>query len=360
VDAASGIRDGGRCADASRCYNEAVMTHRSFGTGRRVAREVASWSESAGTALGAPPHGSDRARTRPWQIKGSNTLLESSPLARANFRTACRRLAAARIACIPAPLSRPEGGATLRVRDHQSPGDVIPELPDDLTEEARLAEHARILGRMYPVLAHDLLGYLNTMALNLELLQRTSSRETIDAESAERIRRFSALVAGEIPPLDRMLKAVVGFMRRSEPPTTRFDLRALCEDLAIVFGAYARQRRLQFRSTLVDVPMVVAGDRDAVQHALTALILRLVDALPERAEVAWTVQTHRVAATLTVAAESTAGSDGAAHLGPLAASHPITASHQILERHGARIAWSHAAGGAATLEITMPLAPLSV
>lgn len=220
--------------------------------------------------------------------------------------------------------------------------------------EERLAAHLRNLGRMYPVLAHDLHGLLNTMVLNLELLRRTVSREDLDAEAAERIRRYASLVAGEIGPLDRMLKAVVGQMRLSDPPSAKFDLRTLCEETAIVFDAYARHRRVRVHTTLADVPMAVAGDRDAVMHALTAILLGAVDALPAGALLRLALQADRREATLAVEAEPPeGGADGSRAEIP----EPGPSAREILERHGARLEWNPEPREAARLEITLPLAP---
>ncbi|MGE5179886.1 MAG: sensor histidine kinase [Bacteroidota bacterium] len=219
-------------------------------------------------------------------------------------------------------------------------------------DQARLAHELRHLGRLYPVLAHDLHAFLNTMVLNLELLQRAASRPDLDAEAASRIRKYAALVAEEIPPLDRMLKAVVGQMRLADPPTKRFDFRTLCEELAIVFGSYSRHRRVAVRTTLADVPMNVDGDRDAVAHALTSLLLAAIDALPEGTPLAFTLQAGRHEAVLTVAAESAAPIPWL--LEP--ASEPVTIAREILERHAARLNFS---SETVRLEIELPLAPLA-
>jgi hypothetical protein len=219
-------------------------------------------------------------------------------------------------------------------------------------DEARLAHELRHLGRLYPVLAHDLHAFLNTMALNLELLQRIAARENLDADAAAKIRRCAALVAEEIAPLDRMLKAAMGQMRLADPPTTRFDFRTLCEELAIVFGSYARHRRLVLQTTLADVPMNVDGDRDAVAHALTSLFLAALEVLPQGTPLVLALQVGRHAATLTLEAETAAPIPWL--LEP--ASEPVAIARGILERHAARLNLS---SETVRLEIELPLAPLA-
>jgi signal transduction histidine kinase len=206
---------------------------------------------------------------------------------------------------------------------------------------------------MYPVLAHDLHGFLNTMTLNLELLQRAAAKEEVDAETLARIRRYAALLANEVPPLDRMLTAVVGQMRLSDPPTTRFDWRALCEELAIVFDSYARHRRLRLKATLADVPMAVAGDRDAMAHALTALILSVVESATPGADLTLSLQADRRLATLTLSV-----APPVALTREDAAPESAAAAREILEGFGARIDDPPGTDGSSAFVITVPLVPL--
>lgn len=211
---------------------------------------------------------------------------------------------------------------------------------------------------MYPLLAHDLHAFLNTMVLNLELLQRTAAKPEVDAEAIAKIRRYAALVADEIPPLDRMLKAVVGQMRLADPPTSRFDFRALCEELAIVFDSFSRHRRLRLRTTLADVPMAVNGDRDAVAHALTSLFLEALETLPHGSGLTLTLQADRRVATLTLAAEPPAAASPGP-TSPLPAGEPPAEARSILETLGAHVTRTSGPEGGSVLDITLPLAPLS-
>lgn len=248
---------------------------------------------------------------------------------------------------------------TLRVGDKKSvgpsgPSAAPPGVGVPRSDEERLARHLRNLARMYPVLAHDLHGFLNTMVLNLELLQRAAAKDDAGDEALARVRRYAALVADEIAPLDRMLTAVVGQMRLSEPPTTRFDLRALCEELAIVFDSYARHRRLRIRTTLADVPMAVAGDRDAMAHALTSLFLESLDAMPQGSSLTLSLQADRRQASLMLEAEPSAAFQREPGSPEIA-----SAARDMLENLGARVLHTPGPDGSSVLDIKLPLAPLS-
>jgi signal transduction histidine kinase len=251
-----------------------------------------------------------------------------------------------------------EGGRPLRVGDDKSvgqngPSTDAPSLEIPRTDEERLARHLRNLGRMYPVLAHDLHAFLNTMVLNLELLRRAAAKDGADADTAARIRRYAALVADEIGPLDRMLNAVVGQMRLSEPPTTRFDLRALCEELAIVFDSYARHRRLRIRTTLADVPMAIAGDRDAMAHALTSLFLESLDAMPQGSSLTLSLQADRRQASLMLQMEPPAPFEREP-----GSPEPASTARAMLTNLGARVLHTPGPDGSSVLDVTLPLAPL--
>ena len=230
-------------------------------------------------------------------------------------------------------------------------------------DDARLAIHLRHLGRMYPVLAHDLHAFLNTMVLNLELLQRTLDSD-LTPESSERIRRFAALISSEIQGLDRLLKAVVSQTRLSEGGPERFDLRSLVEELRIVFEAYSRQRRIRLRSTLDEIPMIVVGNKDDLKQAVTSLLVSAVDGLPEESELHLSLRSDRRTAFLSIAGGPALSRDTRSNPAPsawgLEAAQPaLEAARQVLERHGAKLRVPSESTAGAPLEIELSLASLA-
>ena len=213
---------------------------------------------------------------------------------------------------------------------------------------------------MAGVLTHDLLGYLNTMALNLELLQHAANRESIDAATAARIRGYAAIVAAEIPELTRMIRAVTAQMRLSDPPTARFEFRSLCEELALVLAAMAGSKKHLFRTTLADLPMMVVGDRDAVAHAVTTLLFGALQVLPQGSAVTLSLQADRRQAVLSMTAQpNMAGVPGVAAKD---ATEAFADARAVLEQHGVRVTQNPEAPGpegSTALELTFPLVSLS-
>ncbi len=247
---------------------------------------------------------------------------------------------------------------TLRVEGDQSTGIRAEDVAQDAAS-ARLAEHRRHLGRMYSVLAHDLQGHLNSMVLNLELLQRTA-----DAEPG-RVPRYASLIASELQALDKRLKAVVGLMRLADSPSDRFDWRAVTEELAIIFESYARTRRVRVRSALPEIPVGVFGDRDAVSHVLTSLLVGVVDTLPTGSLLSLSLHTDRQNAVLDVSATPGAAADTPAAPEPIAfwtrepAAGALEAARAVLESHDVRLRVPSGPREPARLEIELPLAPLA-
>jgi hypothetical protein len=248
---------------------------------------------------------------------------------------------------------------TLRVVRDQSTGIRDDGVAQDAAS-ARLAEHRRHLGRMYAVLAHDLQGHLNSIVLNLELLQRTA-----DAEPG-RVPRYASLIASELQALDRRLKAVVGQMRLADPPADQFDWRAMTEELAVVFESYARTRRVRLQMALPEIPVSAFGDRDAVNHILTSLLVGVVDTLPNGSLLSLTLRTDRQNAVLDVSATPGAAADTPGAPEPIAfwtrepAAGALEAARAVLESdHAAHIRVPSGPREPTRLEIELPLAPLA-
>jgi signal transduction histidine kinase len=249
---------------------------------------------------------------------------------------------------------------TLRVERDQSAGIRADGVAQDAAS-ARLAEHRRHLGRMYSILSHDLHAHLNSMVLNLELLQRTA-----DAEPA-RIQRYASLIASELQALDKRLKAVVGQMRLADSPSDRFDWRAVTEDLAVIFESYARPRRIRLRTELPQIPVSVFGDRDVMNHVLTSLLVGVVDALPNGSLLSLALRTDRQNAVLDVSATPGAAADAPGAPEPIAfwtrepAAGALEAARAVLEPyHDVHIRVSSEPREPARLEIELSLAPLAV
>jgi signal transduction histidine kinase len=225
---------------------------------------------------------------------------------------------------------------------------------DEDAANARRAESWRLFGRLVPSLSHDFRAHLNTIVLNLELLRRSADSGAVDAA---RVRHSSERMAEEIRALERMLSAIVEPLRPDEPGADRFDVRGLCADLAILVESYARSRRIRVRSALADVPMRVLGDREAVQHAMTALLVTMIDALPEGAHLSLTLRAEGRLATFTAAAGSAPEGEDPAPVGwirePSGAA--IDSVREILAEHEARLSISSEPRGPARLTVEVPL-----
>ena len=236
------------------------------------------------------------------------------------------------------------------------------EVPEEA--DARLAAHLRSLGRMYPVLAHDLHAYLNTMVLNAEIIQRLADQPT--PEACERIRRSAILIASELAGLERMLKAVVGQTRLSEPAANpvaggdRFDLRALVEEISLVFESYSRHRRIRWSADLGDMPLAVVGNRDAVKHALVSCIMGAVDDSTPGDEISLVIRADRSRASVSIQCACREPTDSAPDrsLAPVAEGHAAAARERavrVLARHGALVREVHDPRGRGSFEIEIPL-----
>jgi len=252
---------------------------------------------------------------------------------------------------------------TLRVTGGQSTEIHVDETGLDATS-ARLAQHRRDLGRLCSVLSHDLRAHLNSMVLNLELLQRTAAAGT--GEDDGKAPGYASRIASELQGLERRLRAVMGQMSLTVPSSGHFDLRYLVEDLAIVFESLARERHIRIRATLPEVPVTVLGDRDAVNHLLTSLLTGSVDALPNGALLSLALRADRGTATLSLSGAPAAPADSPVEPDPIVfwtrepAAGALAAARETLKSNpAARLVISSGSRESARLDIELPLAPLA-
>jgi hypothetical protein len=225
---------------------------------------------------------------------------------------------------------------------------------DRLTERETTAW--RLFGRVVPYVSHDFRAHLNTLILNLELLQRSADAGPL---SPERVRQYAERMATEVRQLEQMLRAIVEAARPDKPGVDRFDFQSICSDLAILSESYARSRRIRVRSALVETPMPAVGEREAVWVALTSLLVHMIDALPEGSHLSLSLHAEQRLATFSAAAYAPAEAAGDASSTPAGwirepSAAAIESAREILAGHDAQLVISEPRGPA-RLTVEMPL-----
>jgi signal transduction histidine kinase len=224
--------------------------------------------------------------------------------------------------------------------------------------DARRAAAWSLFGRIVPYVAHDFRARLNGLVLNLELLQRAADGGAVDPA---RVRHYAERMAAEVREIERMLRAVVEPIRPDEPGSDRFDFRTMCADLVVLAESYARSRRIGVRSALPEVSLRVLGNREAVQHALTSLLIHAIDALPQGSRLSLSLHTERRLAIFTAAAFSAPEAGESTDSKPAGwirepSRSAVESAREILAGHDARLFLSSEPRGEARLVVEAPLA----
>lgn len=142
-----------------------------------------------------------------------------------------------------------------------------------------LAAQMRGLSYLYHGVVHDLKSPLNALVVNLELLR--SSLDPSHPE-IERQRRYAKVLQEELQRLNRSIESL---LVAAAPPSTergRFDLAQVVDELATLVAPQARNQgvRLETGGEPQKRPLPVEGHRDQLKHALLALAVNALEAMP--------------------------------------------------------------------------------
>jgi len=149
-------------------------------------------------------------------------------------------------------------------------------LESDLGEAAVL----RSLASLYLGVTHELKVPINAMVLTVASLAAEVA-ELEDPDRREFLQRRLDMMETELVKLRRSIDVIL----KSTAPTSReveaFDLRETLEELSRMLEAQARQQKVRLEVELGDVPVVVAGQRLRVRHAILNLLVNALEAMPD-------------------------------------------------------------------------------
>ena len=170
--------------------------------------------------------------------------------------------------------------------------------PPALEADARLAAYVRALARVHRAFAHEIRAPLNSMVLNLELLSIAADGAS-DPEAGNARRRYLEVIKGELQRLIGMLETLLSHFQFSCNIMEPFDLRDLIRDLERLLGPYCRQNRVQLRISSPDQAIMIDRGRDAIQQALSMVVIETLEGMPEGGTLELSLATDGRTATVT-------------------------------------------------------------
>ena len=167
-----------------------------------------------------------------------------------------------------------------------------------LEADARLTAYVRTLARVHRAFAHEIRAPLNAMVLNLELLSLAADGRS-DLEAGNARRSYLEVIKSELRRLTGMLETLLSHFQFSCNMMEPFDLRDLIRDLERLLDPYCRQNRVQLRISNPDQSIMIDRDRDAIQQALSMVVIETLEGMPEGETLELSLATDGRTATVT-------------------------------------------------------------
>jgi signal transduction histidine kinase len=149
------------------------------------------------------------------------------------------------------------------------------------------ASQLRGLAHFFSTITHDLKGPLNTMAINLELLNQSVERPDPDVErTRERQRRYVTALRQEVSRLNRCLDTFLSHVRPAPDTRERLDLRELLQGVETLAGPKARHQHVTLQIDVPDQPVPCAGFPGRLKQVLVNIVVNALEVMPSGGELA--------------------------------------------------------------------------
>ena len=153
---------------------------------------------------------------------------------------------------------------------------------DALENDLLLASQLRGLSRVYRSITHDIRAPLNSMVLNLALLENTLQLDDVvdEREKASRAEYLSVL-REELERLDRSLLALLAETAPPTPERQELDAREVQREIKRLLGAQAQLQGVRLATDLPETPVPVVGERDRLKQALLNVAINGLESMPD-------------------------------------------------------------------------------
>lgn len=154
--------------------------------------------------------------------------------------------------------------------------------PDSSAETGSASPDAGILydaGRFhelsiaFPGIAHDMRGFLNNLALNLELLKGVSAPSAQSTGNAE---RYRDVALQQIRNLDKSIRSLLEYLDCEDTPLQSVDVNALSTDVHAMVKSHARHMKKNIIFTTLERPAFIQAHAPALRRALTHILLTVI------------------------------------------------------------------------------------
>lgn len=235
---------------------------------------------------------------------------------------------------------------------------------DALETDLLLASQLRGLTRIYRAITHDLRAPLNSMVMNLELLQHSlaTAPRPAAAEDGGAL-QYVGVLREEIERLNRSLEALLAETAPVGAASQEFDVRDVLADLERLLRPQARLQGVTLSAELPAAPVRIAGQRDRLKQAVLNVVINALEAMPGGGTLALRLETRDGRADLAV-------SDSGPGIPEALRSHifdmhfttktsgtgiGLYVARSIVEAHGGEIGVESRAGQGSEFHLRLPL-----
>lgn len=141
----------------------------------------------------------------------------------------------------------------------------------------------RLLGAVFPSIAHDVRGRLNNIVFNLELMHSSVKAPPCAGQGEERSYRDIALQ--QVYQIDRLIQSLLELLDVTEQANSEFDMAALLNDVHDFIKTYARVKGVQLSWLPLAANVPVQSRRGRLRKSLIHLLLVFVNAARDKAVV---------------------------------------------------------------------------
>ncbi len=231
-----------------------------------------------------------------------------------------------------------------------------------------LASQLRGLTRVYRAVTHDLRAPLNSMVLNLELLQQSLQGPEDEQEREDQL-EWLRVLKQEVDRLNRSLQALLA---ETAPPPDHprevFDARDVLREIERLLQPQARLQQVDLRAVAPDDEVPILGYRDRIKQAILNIAINALEAMPEGGRLGLRLDTDDGAARLAIQ-DSGPGIPAAArarifdlHFTTKTSGTGIGlyVARSVTEAHGGQIRVDSDPASGSRFEIRLPLAAAAI
>jgi two-component system NtrC family sensor kinase len=144
----------------------------------------------------------------------------------------------------------------------------------ELERGLRQSDKLATIGQLASGLAHEIGTPLNIIYGRTELIQRRM-------EDKEGIRKNLEIIIGQTERITKILRQLLGFVRKKKSEQTALNINALLETTLDLLDHQIQKQRVRVVKDLRENLPPVIGDPDQLQQAFLNLMLNAIQAMPE-------------------------------------------------------------------------------